>query len=225
MFGRVTLCTRLPGCRVGSDRPPAHKSPPFSSLSATSRQQEVRNDSGEFTVGLELVADGLAAPVVFKPIPDGSGRSVIADQTGQVYVLDAEGNLLDEPFLDLSGRLVEISTDYDERGLLGLAFHPEYADNGRFFVYYSGPLGADAPADWNHTSHISEFQVSATDPNLADSESEEILLQVDQPQGNHDAGQIAFGPDGYLYIPLGDGGGANDVGLGHVADWYEFNEE
>ena len=175
-------------------------------------------------VGLQLVADGLTAPVVFKPFPDGSGRHIIADQVGVVYVLDEAGNLLDQPFLDLRDQLVELMSDFDERGLLGLAFHPEYADNGRFFVYYSAPLRDSAPDDWNHTSHISEFTVSADNPDQADPASERLLLQVDEPQFNHDAGQIAFGPDGYLYIPLGDGGGANDVGVGHVEDWYDFNE-
>jgi glucose/arabinose dehydrogenase/plastocyanin len=175
-------------------------------------------------VGLELVAEGLAAPVVFKPVPGETGRFVIVDQIGVAYILDGDGNLLDEPFLDLRDRIVELMADFDERGFLGLAFHPAYAENGRFYVYYSAPLREEAPAGWNHTSHISEFQVSADDANVADPGSERLLLQVDQPQFNHDGGQIAFGPDGYLYIPLGDGGGANDVGLGHVDDWYEFNE-
>jgi hypothetical protein len=111
---------------------------------------------------------------------------------------------------------------FDERGLLGLAFHPNYAQNGRFFVYYSAPLREGAPAGFDHTSHISEFRVSG-DPNVADPASERILLQVDQPQFNHDGGTVAFGPDGFLYISLGDGGGADDVGLGHVEDWYEAN--
>ena len=169
-------------------------------------------------VDLEPVAEGLAAPLGLLPAGDDSGRLFIFDQTGQIWILNADGELLDEPFLDLSDRMVELNDNYDERGLLGLAFHPNYAGNGRFFVYYSAPLAQDAPGDWNHTSHISEFAVSADDANRADAGSERILLAVDQPQGNHDAGQIAFGPDGYLYIPLGDGGAANDVALGHTPD-------
>jgi glucose/arabinose dehydrogenase len=146
------------------------------------------------------------------------------DQVGEIRIITAEGQIIEEPFLNIQDRLVTLGEQYDERGLLGLAFHPEFAENGRFFVYYSAPLRAEAPTDWNHTSHISEFAVSADNPDVADSASEQILLQVDQPQGNHNAGSIAFGPDGYLYIPLGDGGDADDTGLGHVEDWYETND-
>jgi glucose/arabinose dehydrogenase len=169
----------------------------------------------EPVIGLELVAEGFAAPVALIPVPDGSGRMFVADQVGIIYVLTEEGERLDEPFLDLSDRMIELREGFDERGLLGLALHPEYEQNGRFFVYYSAPLRDEGPSGWDHTSHISEFMVSEDDENLADLESERIILQVDQPQFNHNAGQIAFGPDGYLYIPLGDGGGANDTGEGH----------
>ena len=166
-------------------------------------------------VGLELVADGLTAPVALVSPHDGTGRLFVADQVGTIWVLTADGERLDEPFVDLQERMVGLNVAYDERGLLGLAFHPAFTEDGRFFVYYSAPLRDEAPEGWNHTSHLSEFRVSEADPNKADPESERILLQVDQPQSNHDGGQIAFGPDGYLYVPLGDGGGANDTGVGH----------
>jgi hypothetical protein len=117
-------------------------------------------------VGLELVADGFAAPLALMPSGDGSGRLFIMDQVGQIWILSPEGNLLEQPFLDVSDRMVELSDNYDERGLLGLAFHPNYAENGRFYVYYSAPLRDSAPADWDHTSHVSEFVVSETDANL-----------------------------------------------------------
>ncbi len=171
-----------------------------------------------------LVAEGLAHPIVVVASPDATGRLFIADQTGQIHVVGADGSVAAEPFLDLGGRMVGLNPGYDERGLLGLAFHPDYASNGRFFVYYSAPLRAGGPAGFNHTSHVSEFVVSATDPSVADPTSERILLQVDQPQGNHNGGTIAFGPeDGYLYIALGDGGGRDDEGDHHVPDWYGFN--
>lgn len=168
------------------------------------------------TVGLELVADGLTAPLVLAVPPDGTERRFVVDQVGLIRIITPDGTLLDEPFLDVRDRMVALMSGFDERGLLGLAFHPQFADNGRFFVYYSAPLRPDGPAGFNHTSHVSEFAVSATDPNRADPDSERILLQVDQPQFNHNAGDIHFGPDGFLYIALGDGGGANDVGLGHT---------
>lgn len=175
------------------------------------------------TARLELVAEGLTAPVALVEAPDGTGRLFVVDQAGRIRIIDAAGNLLPDPFLDLSARMVTLNPGFDERGLLGLAFHPDYANNGRFFVYYSAPLREGAPDGFNHTSHISEFAVS-DDPNMADAASEQILLQVDQPQANHNAGALAFGPaDGYLYIALGDGGGANDNQLGHVEDWFADN--
>jgi glucose/arabinose dehydrogenase len=174
-------------------------------------------------VGLQTVAEGLTSPVTLTSPGDGSGRLFVVDQAGLIRVLMPDGSLRPEPFLDLRDRMVTLMPGFDERGLLGIAFHPRYAANGRFFVYYSAPLRAGGPAGFNHTSHISEFRVSA-DPNRADPASERILLQVDEPQFNHNAGTLLFGPDdGDLYISLGDGGGANDVGLGHVADWYADN--
>jgi glucose/arabinose dehydrogenase len=174
-------------------------------------------------VGLQSVAEGLTSPVTLTSPGDGSGRLFVVDQAGLIRVLMPDGTLRPEPFLDLRARMVALMPGFDERGLLGLAFHPQYAANGRFFVYYSAPLRAGGPAGFNHTSHISEFHVSA-DPNRADPASERIVLQVDEPQFNHNGGTLLFGPDdGDLYISLGDGGGANDVGLGHVADWYADN--
>jgi glucose/arabinose dehydrogenase len=175
-------------------------------------------------VGLQLAAEGLTSPVDLVPVPDGSGRLFVVDQVGLIRILRPDGTLASRPFLDLRDRIVQLSASYDERGLLGLAFHPDYAHNGRFFVYYSAPLRPGAPAGFNTTSTVSEFHVSGTDPDRADAGSERVLLQVDKPQSNHNAGTLLFGPDdGDLYISIGDGGGANDVGLGHVDDWYAAN--
>jgi glucose/arabinose dehydrogenase len=176
--------------------------------------------TGTDGIALSLVAGGMTSPVTLAEAPDGSGRLFIVDQAGTIRILTAGGTLLPEPFLDLRARMITLSASFDERGLLGLAFHPGFSVNERFFVYYSAPLRAGAPAGWNHTSHISEFRVSADDGNRADPGSERILLQVDEPQANHNAGTLAFGPDGFLYISLGDGGGGNDEGPGHVEDWY-----
>jgi glucose/arabinose dehydrogenase len=175
-------------------------------------------------VGLRLVAEDLASPVALVAAPDGSGRRFVVDQVGVIRVLTADGDLVSEPFLDLRSRIVELMPDFDERGLLGLAFHPGYAGNGRFFVFYTAPLRPGAPAGFDSTTRISEFRVSASNPNLADPASERVLLEVDKPQFNHNGGTVAFGPDGALYVSIGDGGGADDVGLGHVEDWYLANE-
>jgi glucose/arabinose dehydrogenase len=181
-------------------------------------------DPGPQRVALEEVAGGFTSPVGMAMPPDGSGRYVVVDQKGLLRVVTAGGEVLDAPFLDLRDRMVNVQEGYDERGLLGLAFHPGYATNGRLFVYYSAPLRDGAPNSFDHTTHVSEFTVS-TDPDVADPASERVLLRVDQPQFNHNGGTIAFGPDdGFLYVSLGDGGNADDVGEGHVEDWYAANE-
>lgn len=180
-------------------------------------------EDSERAVALDLVAQGLTSPVSLVEAPDRSGRLFVVDQAGMIRVIAADGSLRAEPFLDVRARMVALNPGYDERGLLGLAFHPQYGTNGRFFVYYSAPLRAGAPAGFNHTSRISEFRVSAN-ADRADPGSERIVLQIDKPQGNHNGGAVAFGPDdGYLYISIGDGGGANDTPAGHVDDWYADN--
>ena len=174
------------------------------------------------TIDLELVAAGLAAPITVVSAEDGSGRLFIVDQTGIVQIVTSDGVVQPVPFLDVRARMVPLNAGFDERGLLGLAFHQDYEANGRFFVYYSAPLRAGAPAGYDHTARIAEYHVSAN-PNVADPASERVILEVDEPQFNHNGGTLLFGRDGYLYISLGDGGGANDVGLGHVEDWYAEN--
>jgi glucose/arabinose dehydrogenase len=161
-------------------------------------------------VELVLVADGFTAPLTIVEPPDGSDRLFVVDQPGQVWIIESDGNVRAAPFLDISDRILELEASYDERGLLGLAFHPDYANNGRFFVYYSTELAEDAPDNWDHTSHVSEFRTS-DDPDVADPDSERVVLRVDQPYHNHNGGTIAMGPDGYLYVPLGDGGNGGDV--------------
>jgi glucose/arabinose dehydrogenase len=174
------------------------------------------------TIDVQLVADGLTSPIQIVSADDRTRRLFIIDQAGAIRILTREGVLLPTPFLDVRTKLVPLNPVFDERGLLGLAFHPRYEKNGRFFVYYSAPLRPGAPAGYDHTARISEFRVSP-DPNMADPLSERVILEVDKPQFNHNGGTLAFGKDRNLYISLGDGGGANDVGLGHVEDWYADN--
>ena len=166
------------------------------------------------TVTLDVVTEGLASPTVMMESPDSSGRLFIADQSGEILIIK-DGAQVSTPFLDISNKVIQRQSPQDERGLLGLAFHPEFASNGRFFVYYSGPLSASGPEGWDHTNFVAEYTVPAGS-DQADAGSEVILLAMDHPQGNHNAGMIAFGHDGYLYISVGDGGGGNDTDAGHV---------
>ena len=152
-------------------------------------------------VRLELVADGFTSPVALVFPADGSHRLFIVDQTGLISTL-SERHRVVQPFLDLRERVVKLNAFYDERGLLGLAFHPEFATNGRFYVSYSAPPRAGlSPEEWDHTTYISEFTISG---DRADPTSERVLLAIDKPGYNYEAGHIAFGPDGYLYIATGD---------------------
>lgn len=207
----------LGGCAAEATEPPTLATDAVVGGTPASVTETPEPEAPSTSVDLQLVAEGFTSPVDFEPDPTGQGRDFVVDQVGPIHVLDAGGRRMDAPFLDLSDRIVALDGGYDERGVLGLAFHPGYSQNGRLFVYYSAPLRDTAPADWDSTSVLSEFQVS-DDPDVADPDSERILLEIDQPQSNHNGGDIAFGPDGYLYVPLGDGGGANDTGLGHTDD-------
>ena len=148
-------------------------------------------------VDLDVYASGLASPTFLTHSGDGTGRLFATEQSGRLKVIDAGGGV--STWLDLSSRV----SGFGELGLLSVAFHPGFASNGRLFVYYSAG---------NSASTISEFVVDG-DP-LADAPElggERVLLTQSQPAGNHNGGQLAFGPDGYLYIGLGDGGGAGDT--------------
>jgi glucose/arabinose dehydrogenase len=172
-------------------------------------------------IELEVVADGLTSPVFLTHAGDASGRLFIVDQAGQIRVVDQTGTLLPAPFLDLTAKIPALNAFFDERGVLGLAFHPDYASNGRFFVRYSSPRAGDPLEPCNdpggfvvgcHEAILAEYSVLG-DPltsNVADPSSEIILFRIDEPQFNHNAGQVMFGPDGLLYWTLGDGGGAHD---------------
>ena len=160
------------------------------------------------------INSSLSSPIAVVAPPDGTNRLFVVQRGGQIRIIE-NGTLLGTAFLDISARPV-LTTG--EGGLLGLAFHPDYAvpgaaGNGRFYVHYT-TTGVSGNA---LLSRISEFTVSAGNPNLADAGSERILLAIDQPQSNHNGGDLAFGPDDkLLYIGMGDGGAANDTGTGHI---------
>jgi len=149
------------------------------------------------------VANGIDRPVFVTHAGDGSGRLFVLEQEGAIRIIDAGGNLLPTPFLDIDGTVRGGDSGGDERGLLGLAFHPDYENNGKFYVNYTG-AGND--------TRIAEYQVSAGDDNIADPGTARIIMFYDQPFSNHNGGWLSFGDDGYLYIAAGDGGSGNDPG-------------
>lgn len=152
----------------------------------------------EGAYGLERVATGFARPLYLTFAPgDASGRLFIVEQNGTIAILK-DGRRQEPLFLDIDSR---VGSRANEQGLLSMAFDPDYAANGIFYVYYT-ENGGDTV--------VARYRVAADNPNAADPDSEEVLLRVGQPYGNHNGGQIKFGPDGYLYIALGDGGSAGD---------------
>jgi glucose/arabinose dehydrogenase len=152
-------------------------------------------DDGWPELSFELVVDDLTQPVYIGHAGDGSQRLFIVEQTGRIRIVK-DGALLETPFLDIGERI----SCCGERGLLSVAFPPDYLQKDYFYVDYTNAQG--------HT-HVSRFHVTA-DPDVADPASEEVLLVIEQPYANHNGGQLAFGPDGYLYVGMGDGGSAGD---------------
>ncbi|MGD9690490.1 MAG: PQQ-dependent sugar dehydrogenase [Phycisphaerales bacterium] len=187
----------------------------FCALAAASGLASAQIQSGSFPIRLEPVASGLVSPVQAKAPPDGTNRLFVVDQSGVVRIIE-NGVLLAAPFLDVRSLIVTLNAGFDERGLLGLAFAPDYATSGRFFVHYTVSRPGEPGDPCLGTSRgcstevLAEFRVSDADPNLADPDSRVVLLSVPKPQFNHCGGFIDFGPDGFLYMSLGDGGGAND---------------
>ena len=175
-------------------RPPS-STPQIPAVSSTSLPSvNAIPDPGSYA--WKQVASDLSKPVELTNAGDGSGRLFVVEQAGRILIIQ-NGAVLPAPFLDITDR---VGSQGSEQGLLGLVFHPRYTENGLFYVNYT---------DQNGNTNIARFHVSA-DPNLADSTTEKRLLYVSQPFSNHNGGSLAFGPDGYLYIGLGDGGSGGD---------------
>jgi glucose/arabinose dehydrogenase len=161
-------------------------------------------------LALSVVAEGLDDPLYVTGVPGDDTRLFVLEKPGRVRVL-VDGVLQETPFLDLTNQIV----NGNETGLLGIAFHPAYATNGLFYVHYSSNGSQGLPP--NGDTVIAEFQVDASNRSLANAASRRIVLQIDQPQANHNGGEITFGPDGMLYFGSGDGGGGGDTPQGDQA--------
>jgi len=199
----LRLCPGLAALLLGF---PALAADPQVPASVTQVAQVGGALPGEPRIQLVKVADGLNDAVNVTNAGDGSGRLFVAERVGRIRVVTREGEVLGEPFLDLTelnpiGGVVQ--SQFVEQGLYDIAFHPDYEDNGYFYVHY-------ASLPFNGDGMVVRFRVSADNPNRADPESSKVILQIDQPWYNHNGGSIKFGPDGYLYIGSGDGGWEGD---------------
>lgn len=176
---------------------------------------------GSVTIELKTILDGLASPLGLATPDDGSGRLFVYDQAGLAQVVTSSGPL-PTPLIDLRSRLVA-QTAYDERGFIGLATHPNFTQHPLIYTFSSEPVSATPDFTFpnsggvtNCQSVLTEWRMDAVNTNQVDPTSRRELLRLDKPYENHNGGEITFGPDGFLYISLGDGGGANDVGAGHL---------
>jgi Glucose/sorbosone dehydrogenases len=159
--------------------------------------------SAPYTARLQTVLTGLNRPILLRSSPDNTKRLFVVQQTGQILVVEP-GMSVATTFIDLSSKIFVPTSTGDERGLLGLAFHPQFSTNGKFYVDYT--RAGDG------TTVIAEYKINSGNPNQGDISTERVLLTIPQPFANHNGGMVEFGPDGYFYIGMGDGGSANDPG-------------
>lgn len=155
---------------------------------------------GDPVIDLVLVADGFTDPVGVAAPDDGSGRIFVIERSGTVRIVDAEGNVMEDPFMDISGSVL---TAFLEQGMYDIAFHPDFAENGYVYAHFAELMR-------NGDSMIVRYTVSPDNPNQIDPDSSKMIMQIDQPWANHNGGELEFGPDGYLYIGSGDGGWEGD---------------
>ena len=170
----------------------------FTVLASQAKEAKASPTTGSLDLSLSLIASGFDNPVSIAHA--GDDRLFVVEQDGTIRVVLSDGTVLSTPFLDITAR---VDSSASEEGLLGLAFHPDYTNNGYFYLNYTYTSGS-------RRTRISRFKVTA-DANIADPTSENVLLTINQPDWNHNAGDLHFGPDGYLYIPMGDGGGGGDT--------------
>ncbi len=178
-------------------------------------------------IGLVPLVSGITAPIAVVDEGGGSDRLYVVDQAGEIYLVNKQTGAAISTFLDVgasgTAHLVTFRPGFDERGLLGFALHPDFPADPRVFTYTSEPDSANedfalpAAGTVDHESVVAEWQLDGLDADVVDVATRRELMRIEQPQFNHDAGMVGFGPDGYLYIALGDGGSSDDQAPGHVA--------
>lgn len=170
---------------------------------AQTKNSEDVNGLAPISLKAEKITGNITAPTAVA-FP-GNGIVWITEQTGKIRIVK-NGKLSDAPVLDLHDKLVKLSNSYDERGLLGIALHPKFGSNSTFYVFYSTP--SNVPKS-DHTGVLAEYKL-LPNSDQADPKSARIVLTIEEPEPNHNGGCIQFGPDGYLYVSFGDGGGQGD---------------